>query len=404
MNVDKYLNDLEYTAIRFSGGLSYRIVNELVDSSLISSYKEINIKNLCDLLKNKDISRLSDKTKDVIKELIKKRDGIKYKVDSYIESINKNNIGIVSCDDDLYPKSWMHISGMPKVIFTRGNQLLLDCCYDNGSIAIVGSRNPGRYSLYATNQFTKDFVDKKIVVVSGGALGIDRACHETALLNRGHTIAVAPCGLDSIYPYKNKDIFEMMYHNGLVISELPPGQKVLKQYFPARNRLISALSDVCLVMEAGLYSGTLHTASFSAAYGKDVFVLPNNIYVENSIGGLKLLQDGAEILLNSEEVIERVALRVFERLKDKFLRNELNHKSDIDGLRTLAREAPDVLFEDDWKKLICDEVSEKPKSIDEISFVLPLQFGHLSILVSELELEGRIENEAGKYFLTFRQC
>ena len=124
------------------------------------------------------------------------------------------------------------------------------------------------------------------------AFGIDRSAHLASVSTPGGTVAVLAGGADNIYPPANKDIYDAIAAQGLIVSEMPPGQKPLRQYFPSRNRLIAGLSDCTLIMEAGAVSGTLHTASFAAAQGKEVFVLPNNIYYENALGGQCAFRSG----------------------------------------------------------------------------------------------------------------
>ena len=98
---------------------------------------------------------------------------------------------------------------------------------------------------------------------------------------------------------------------------MPPGQKALRQYFPARNRILSGLSDLVAIMEVGEFSGTLHTASFAAAQGRDVFVVPGTIYAQQSRGNLKLIQDGADLLLSAEDILARLAGLTFFREMDE---------------------------------------------------------------------------------------
>lgn len=397
---EKELRCIEYTAIRFNSGFGYRNENELIKANLISNYKDIYLDSIKEISRHKDFQLLSSSTQCAINKVLNKQGIIKDSIAYYLDSINKYGIKVVSEDDEYYPMVWREFSGLPKVFFARGNLELLKDCNIHGSAAIVGSRTPSRYALYATKQFSKDLANKDIVIVSGGAIGIDREAHESTLECNGKTILVSPCGPDMVYPYRNKDIFEKIYRRGLVITEMPPGQKVIKQYFPARNRLISALSDVCLVMEAGLFSGTLHTASSSATYGKDVFVLPNNIYVENSHGGLKLLKDGAEVLIESKEVIDKVASRVFDRLSDIIYKEKIEQRDSKADIRNRYLSCPESLTDEEWKELICDEISVKPMTLDELLNTINIPFSFLSILISELEITGKIENSAGKYFLT----
>jgi DNA processing protein len=252
---------------------------------------------------------------------------------------------------------------------------------------------------------------KGIAVVSGMAYGIDRQAHISSVKTKGGTIAVLAGGVDNIYPASNKDIYDLICSNGLVISEMPPGQQPLRQYFPSRNRLIAGLSDCTLIMEAGTVSGTLHTASFAASQGKEVFVLPNNIYYKNSWGGLKLLEDGGNVLLNSESVIDSVARAVMYKRLDLGCSGELYYRDiakedfgeeiNVDVLRELAKAKPEELTDDNWKEIIKDSLTLKPLCADELCRITMLPFYKVSKLLTELELNGTVCQEQGKYSLTF---
>ena len=242
------------------------------------------------------------------------------------------------------------------------------------------------------------------------AFGVDRQAHISSVNSMGGTIAVLAGGVDNIYPPANKDIYDLIRTNGLLISEMPPGQMPLRQYFPSRNRLIAGLSDSTLIMEAGICSGTLHTASFAANQGKEVFVLPNNIYYENAKGGLKLLEDGGNVLLGPECVIDSITRALmFKRmgmgcpaeLKFSDEKDDFADSIDIEALRELSRTRPETLTDDNWKTIITDALSLKPLCADELCTVTMLPFYKISILLTELELNGTVCREKGKYSLTF---
>lgn len=405
---DGIISNLEYVALKLVGGLTYKDVNHLIATQAINDYKDISIKKLNEIIKDKDRYGLSDITINHLSSIVSKSDEVKRAADGYMTSVLANDIHVISRESKQYPHVWTNLTGMPDVFFARGNVDLLDYSCACGSAAIVGSRSPSGYALYATRQFATDIGLSGKVIISGMALGIDREAH-LACLDKGiGTIAVMPGGVDVIYPYQNKDIYEGMCELGLVISEMPPGYRPIKQYFPARNRLISALSDVTIVMEAGEHSGTLHTATFAAAQGKDVFVLPNSIYSQNSIGGLYLIKDGAEILINSNIVIERINHTVCQRLevlgKDvpdvgKILVNEHNRLSSK-MLEQKADSNPSEMTDEDWKELILLRIQEKPRSADNLCDVLRIPFGVLSRYLTELELSKKIEMFKDKYILT----
>ncbi|MBR6483453.1 MAG: DNA-processing protein DprA, partial [Clostridiales bacterium] len=269
------LKNMEYSAIRFSGTITGNTVKELMAKGIISSHLDLTGEGFEKLYKDRDSLELTNGARAKIEQMYEARGKIKELKRTYIETAEENDISVISCEDDDYPFVWRNLTGMPKVFFIRGNRNLLRECYLRGAAGVVGSRHPGKYALYATEDFVREFSKEGIVTVSGMALGIDRKAHESSLDNYGKTIAILAGGPDNVYPPDNQDLYERLCDKGLILSEMPPGQQAVKQYFPSRNRLISALSDVCLVMQAGQFSGTLHTASFAASQGKDVFVLPN---------------------------------------------------------------------------------------------------------------------------------
>lgn len=385
--------DMKYVAFKLHTGIGRRNVKELIDKGVINNYRELLVDDDIKVkIKEADIT---DDNKEKLINAYKKKDEINKRLDEYISRAEKLDMKIISKDSDNYPWAWKQITGMPDVVFAVGQLELLDKCYQNGAVSIVGSRKPSRYAQVATKEFSEKLSDRGIVIVSGMASGIDRTAH-VAAINRGNSsIGIVPGGVDVIYPDTNADLYKAMSKNGLILSEMPPGQEVIKQYFPSRNRLISALSDVTLIMEAGEYSGTLHTASFAAAQGKDVLVLPNSIYETNSIGGLALIRDGAEILLDVNTVIDRVAQNLFYRI-DK------TDEDDIEHLRELAESNPENLEDSEWKLLIVDCLSAKTMNIDDLNVYCKIPFDKLALLVSELEKESLICQNEGKYVLTFK--
>ena len=375
---DKTRQDIEYAALRFHSGLTSASVRELFGSGIVETHRDLRADNITALIsKMCESDQLSNKTREAADKLKKNTDAIRSNTENYIEIAERTGMFTVSEDDPDYPYLWKVISGMPKVVFGIGDRSILSACHTCGAAAMVGSRTPGRYSLYATEQFASHMAREGIVIVSGMALGIDRKSHESALDAGGKSIAFMPCGADQIYPFQNADIYDRMKAEGLILSEMPPGRKVIKQYFPSRNRLIAGLSDVCLIMEAGLYSGTLHTASFAANQGKDVFVLPNNIYVENCLGGLMLLKDGAEVLIRPEIVEERIKENVSYRYTD-----------------------PKPETAEDPEEEVVELLKTRPLSIDDLCARLTYPYETIAAVLTGLELAMKVEQSKGKYVLT----
>ena len=403
-------SDFFYSAMMLNSDINYKTLNDLTEHNAINDYRGLH--NM-DLLKEivKENFDLKPETVHKVKSLIDSFSDIEKIANIYKQIASDNNIGVISCLDKYYPYNWKYLSGMPKVFYYCGNYSIVERMTLGGSVAVVGSRSPSKYAEYATDNICKALGEKGIAIVSGMAYGIDRQAHISSVNTSGGTIAVLAGGVDNIYPPKNRDIYELIRDKGVIISEMPPGQKPLRQYFPSRNRLIAGLSDCTLVMEAGSVSGTLHTASFAAGQGKEVFVLPNNIYYENAMGGLKLLEDGGNVLLNAEGVIDSVARSLMYKRMDMGcpaelyyqdqLKDDFSDQANIEALRELARVKPEVLTDENWKSIIKDSLTLKPMCADELCVLTTLPFYKVSKLLTELELNGTVCQDKGKYSLTF---
>jgi DNA processing protein len=284
---------------------------------------------------------------------------------------------------------------MPIVLYWMGD-LSITGTTRIPACAVVGSRQPTCYGVSVTREISKGLTDHGVCIVSGLARGIDTVAHESALLDGGKTIAVLAGGLDEVYPPENRDLFEKICQKGLVLSEMPPGKKASRQYFPARNRILSGLSDLVAIMEAGEFSGTLHTASFAAAQGRDVFVVPGTIYAQQSRGNLKLIQDGADLLLSVEDILARLAGLTFFREMDEIRQEEARKnmsKRQKDHMESLSHE--------ECLQVIIDQLSLCEQSMDELIQATGFSFSQTAPLLSELELAGRVVGQKQRYALTF---
>ncbi len=407
-NSDIRYADLFYSAVVLNTGFNYKVLRDLTDNKAIVSYRDLYDRELI----NRILKGEFDVSRDSISHIQRIEDSygkvIKI-VNNYARIASENNIEVVSCLDQTYPYNWKVLSGMPRVFYTKGNYELINQMTLSGSAAVVGSRNPSRYAQYATEKMCKELGDKGITVISGLAAGIDRQAHLSSVNTKGGTIAVLAGGVDNIYPASNKDIYDLIAAKGLIISEMPPGQQPIRQYFPSRNRLIAGLSDCTMIMEAGEVSGTLHTASFAANQGKEVFVLPNNIYYNNALGGLKLLEDGGNVLLSPDNVIDSISRALIYKRMGMGCSAELlfteddgqKNGPDVEALRELAKVKPEVLTDDNWKVIITDALSLRPLCADELCTITMLPFYKISGLLTELELNGTVCQERGKYSLTF---
>lgn len=235
----------------------------------------------------------------IIKKIL---DAHKFKLDRYFNYLEKYNIQVINFKDDKYPERLRNIENKPIFLYIRGN---IDNLYSD-TVAIVGSRDASEYGKYVSRKIAKELADKNINIISGLAIGIDKFAHLGALdSNIGKTIAVLGTGVsnDEVYPFQNKKIFDRILENGgTIISEFKLGTKPKKYNFPLRNRIISGLSQKIIVVEAEENSGSLITARYGLEQGKDIFSVPGNITSKKSIGTNKLIEEGAYILKNIEDI------------------------------------------------------------------------------------------------------
>lgn len=185
--------------------------------------------------------------------------------------MEQNKIDIISIEDEEYPINLLSIYNPPICIYIRGNKQI----FKSKAVGIIGCRECTQYGKEIAQKFSYDLSRNKINIVSGLAKGIDSEAHLGATYAKGLTTAILGNGLDTIYPKENYYLAEkILRNNGAIISEFPIGTKPEKMNFPARNRIISGISDGILVVEAKKKSGTLITVDFALEQGRDVFLVP----------------------------------------------------------------------------------------------------------------------------------
>ncbi|MBQ1812060.1 MAG: DNA-protecting protein DprA [Erysipelotrichaceae bacterium] len=192
--------------------------------------------------------------------------------------------------DDHYPRAFLDLKYPPFVFYYYGDLGL----FNKQIYGIVGSRDPCPYALEATMALAMHYSDK--VIVSGLAKGIDAHAHRYA----AKTIGVLGCGIDYIYPYCNKELIENVKRNGLVISEYPSMCKPYACHFPFRNRLIAALSERLYVMQSSRRSGTMTSVNEALELGKEVHVLPYDVFSKEGAQNNTLIYEGGQPILNEE--------------------------------------------------------------------------------------------------------
>ena len=203
--------------------------------------------------------------------------------------------------DPQYPALLRHIPDPPPVLFTLGNQALLA----RPAVALVGSRDHSHYGSIVCRSLAAAATAAGIVVISGMARGLDAVAHSAALDAGGTTLGVLGNGLGVIYPAANRDLYERVARQGLLVTEFPPGERPRVGSFPRRNRLISGLAQVTVVVEAAAGSGALITAGAALDQGREVMAVPGNITSPVSVGTNRLIRDGAAPVLEVGDLLQQ---------------------------------------------------------------------------------------------------
>lgn len=217
-----------------------------------------------------------------------------------LRSCNRKGIKLLPIDDAAYPSRLRNTPDAPILLYYKG---ILPAWNSVPFIGVVGTRKASAYGLQVAHQMGSQIAACGGYVVSGGASGIDTAAMQGALEAGCPVIGVLGCGVDVIYPRHNRKLFETVVQDGCLISEYPPETKGLPWHFPARNRIISGLSNGTLIVEAPQKSGALITARYALEQGRDVFVVPGNINTVTCEGSNTLLQEGAIPVFSGWDVV-----------------------------------------------------------------------------------------------------
>ncbi len=209
---------------------------------------------------------------------------------------------IVTLADAEYPQALLNIPDPPLVLYIKGRLDLLNL----RSLAVVGSRNSTAQGVRNAEAFAKAASESIFCIVSGMAHGIDAAAHKGGLQGAGSSIAVVGTGLDKVYPAANRELAHQLAQQGTIISEFPLGTPPLAANFPRRNRIISGLSEGCLIVEASLQSGSLITARMALEQGREVFAIPGSIHSPQSKGCHALIKQGAKLVESAQDILEEL--------------------------------------------------------------------------------------------------
>ena len=339
-----------------------------------------------------------------------------HKAEELLTYCEKNGIGIMTWDSKSYPESLRHIYNPPVVLFYRGDVSLL---HEKLLLTVVGTRNPSEYSCRVASWLCHDLARCGLILVSGCALGLDSIAHQSALDEGMPTIGVMGCGIDIDYPMGNGALRGQMAEKGLLITEYFPGTRPFGGNFPVRNRILAGISEAVLVTEAGARSGSLITANLACEQGKQVFCIPPHDLFDTRYSGVySYLRDGAFPVFNHADVLYSYYLKYPHRLamfdeelttrtQDSMLFGRGDEKQKTASPKRTAakpaappaekpeaaakpRKLPEGLTEE--QKRLVKLLANGGQNLNAICMLLEMDFSAASMLVTEAELMGLIEN------------
>ncbi len=282
------------------------------------------------------------------------------------ESLDKQNLHYYSMRDLEYPKRLRQIQDAPISLFVKGRLP----AEDRPSAAIVGTRSCSQYGRNMTEIYAKMMTELGFNIISGMARGIDGIAQNITVSNHGNTYAVLGCGADLCYPPENQVLYDKIAQSGGIISEYFPGTQPKPQLFPPRNRIISGLCDILLVIEARLQSGTCITVDMALEQGRDIYVLPGRLNDPLSVGCNRLIRQGAYMLPPPQEFREELQDRWKNLGSKKIMQDEVQEeKLEIHSLSRM-------------EQLIYMHLDLTPVSVDELLTCIRLD-GQQEVTLSE---------------------
>jgi len=289
------------------------------------------------------------------------------------QQIERAGVTVLTWDDADYPSNLREIDTPPPVLYVRGALSATDAI----AVAIVGTRRASAYGREVAHLSATEFAHNQVTVISGLALGVDAIAHRAAIEAGGRTIAVLGSGVDQLYPAQNRALAQLILDHGAIISEYPLGTRPEANNFPPRNRIISGLSRGVVVVEAGVQSGSLITATFAADQGRDVFAVPGSILHPGSTGCNQLIREGAVPFLSVNDVLDHLDLARF----------------------TIQQTVRQSTPSDPLESELLANLSHEPRHIDDLVRRLSWSSAQVSSTLTMMELKGMIRQIGGMNYV-----
>lgn len=309
---------------------------------------------------------------DAVSSIIKSREA--WNGEAELQKLCKEGIHFCSCEHPLFPKRLLRIPDPPFGLYYKGRLP----GEDQPSAAIVGARMCSAYGQAAAERFGRCCAEAGVQTISGMAYGVDSHCQKSTLRNGGESFAVLGSGIDVCYPASNKRLYEELQGKGGVLSESPPGIPPHGWLFPIRNRIISGLADVVIIIEAKEKSGSLITADQALEQGKDVFAVPGRMGEALSRGCNQLIRQGAGIVLSPQQVLEDAG----------FLSEEV-----------LTKNKKNTKVLETKENIVYSCLRLQPKHLEEIRNETKLPATELMQLLLSLTLKGYVRELQKNYYI-----
>ena len=322
-----------------------------------------------------DELRQAGLSQKIVDNLIKLRSEVS--LERVAERLQQHQVTILTWDDEAYPRRLKDIDQPPPVLYLRGT--LEE--QDDWTVAVVGTRHVTAYGRQVADEVSGTLARSGVTVVSGMARGVDTIAHQAALNAGGRTFAVLGCGVDVVYPPENRRLAAQIIEHGALISDYPLGAAPESQNFPPRNRSISGISQAVIVVEAGVTSGSLITATFAAEQGRDVFAVPGSILAPQCQGTNRLIRDGAAPLLSPQDVLEALNLEMV----------------------TEHRSARVALPTEPVERQLYQVLGREPMHVDDIRTQANLPIERVSATLAMMELKGTVRQLGGMFYVAVRE-